>query len=658
MSTPLQDNPSEVTASSGMKVALIGPNEAHRKIVAKALAGSEARSVREFVDYPANLADLPNLLEQNYDVIMIDVDSDQSYALKLVETVAGLTSAAVMVYSKRNDPDLLMNCMRAGARDFLPLPEEPQAEAPATGPGPQLVQPESRPLPPSAPNSSVPSEPRQPLQPESRPVPRAAQSFGAPPTSMEPPDYAPTIDSGMPEPEPAPELEQEMDAFPVHASSAGGDQPHSLQQDIDEWDEAHLRAPEPAMVREPAPQFSISPEPRTFKAPEPVEESALPIESFLKAPEAPPRETIESTRIASVPQPAQASEAAQAPSSFDEWDSAFLRTPQTPGNKGVGTSPRATVTSIPRPQQIPDPRAPEPAPRQVSTADLFAASVEADTSLTLPDTSVLSAARPRIDRASIPLFQYEVPEEEKRPDHKWVLWVSLAAGLGIVACILVIVFANPFRHGNAAPAPQPQPVAAAQDQTPPAWQPVAATDRPSAKPSAAIPITSAETTVAAPAPTAQVSSRMMDAQLAAPSRISTSVKTSDEDAPPSGFTPATIDNGGSNVPGSVFGGPRKVEILPGVHAISSGVAEGMLVRKIDPVYPRFAKDSRISGTVVLKATITKTGSIEGLQVASGPQVLGEAAVNAVRYWRYRPYMLNGQPVDVQTTINVVFKLDN
>ena len=91
---------------------------------------------------------------------------------------------------------------------------------------------------------------------------------------------------------------------------------------------------------------------------------------------------------------------------------------------------------------------------------------------------------------------------------------------------------------------------------------------------------------------------------------------------------------------------------------SSGVAEGMLLRKIEPIYPKFAKDSRITGTVTLKATITKSGAIEGLQVISGPKILDEAALNAVKFWRYRPYMLNNEPVEVQTTINIVFNLSN
>jgi hypothetical protein len=98
MSPPIQDQEPQLNASGGMKVALIGPNEMHRKIVAKALAGSEARLVREFVDYPASMSDLPQILEQNYDVIMIDVDSDQSYALKLVASISAMTSGIVMVY--------------------------------------------------------------------------------------------------------------------------------------------------------------------------------------------------------------------------------------------------------------------------------------------------------------------------------------------------------------------------------------------------------------------------------------------------------------------------------------------------------------------------------------------------------------------------------
>jgi protein TonB len=75
-----------------------------------------------------------------------------------------------------------------------------------------------------------------------------------------------------------------------------------------------------------------------------------------------------------------------------------------------------------------------------------------------------------------------------------------------------------------------------------------------------------------------------------------------------------------------------------------------------PVYPPIALAARIEGTVRLAATISRTGSIENLRVASGPAMLHQAALNAVQSWRYRPYILDGQPVEVETTVDVIFTL--
>jgi len=82
----------------------------------------------------------------------------------------------------------------------------------------------------------------------------------------------------------------------------------------------------------------------------------------------------------------------------------------------------------------------------------------------------------------------------------------------------------------------------------------------------------------------------------------------------------------------------------------------MLLQKTVPLYPPIAKAARVSGTVVLQATISKTGTIENLRVISGPAMLQQAAMDAVKSWRYRPYLLNGDPVEVETTVNVVFTL--
>jgi periplasmic protein TonB len=91
--------------------------------------------------------------------------------------------------------------------------------------------------------------------------------------------------------------------------------------------------------------------------------------------------------------------------------------------------------------------------------------------------------------------------------------------------------------------------------------------------------------------------------------------------------------------------------------VSSVLMAGLLLKKITPDYPAIARASRVEGTVILQATISKSGNIVNLRVLSGPAMLRQAALNAVAQWQYRPYTLNGQPVEVETTVNVVFKLD-
>ena len=89
---------------------------------------------------------------------------------------------------------------------------------------------------------------------------------------------------------------------------------------------------------------------------------------------------------------------------------------------------------------------------------------------------------------------------------------------------------------------------------------------------------------------------------------------------------------------------------------SSGVMTGLKTGGVNPTYPPIARAARISGTVVLQATISKTGTIENLRVISGPPMLTQSALEAVKTWRYKPYQLNGEPVEVETTVNVVFNL--
>jgi len=105
-----------------LSVALIGPDAARRTEAARALLLCDGTDVREYPDYPGSLAEIPRLLDNHSDAIIIDLDSRPEYALELVETICSLSSTTVMVYSSKPDPDLLVRCMRAGAREFLTPP--------------------------------------------------------------------------------------------------------------------------------------------------------------------------------------------------------------------------------------------------------------------------------------------------------------------------------------------------------------------------------------------------------------------------------------------------------------------------------------------------------------------------------------------------------
>jgi protein TonB len=107
------------------------------------------------------------------------------------------------------------------------------------------------------------------------------------------------------------------------------------------------------------------------------------------------------------------------------------------------------------------------------------------------------------------------------------------------------------------------------------------------------------------------------------------------------------------------GGPAVVvrpEKKSGPLPVSGGVTEGMLLGPIQPVYPAIARAAGVQGAVVMEALISKAGRIESLRALSGPEMLRGAALTAVQAARYRPYLLSGQPTEVQTTITVVFKL--
>ena len=166
-----------------------------------------------------------------------------------------------------------------------------------------------------------------------------------------------------------------------------------------------------------------------------------------------------------------------------------------------------------------------------------------------------------------------------------------------------------------------------------------------------------------------VQTDLMDGQLRTPTKIPQKVAMiKEEEAPPPASSMGGVVGG---VPGGVPGGQMGGVIggiisstpiaVPKVATpqrvrVSSGVQQGNLVNKVTPIYPPIAKNARISGTVVLQAIISKTGVVENLHAISGHPMLIPAAVEAVKQWRYKPYYLNGEPVEVETTVSVIFSL--
>lgn len=165
-----------------------------------------------------------------------------------------------------------------------------------------------------------------------------------------------------------------------------------------------------------------------------------------------------------------------------------------------------------------------------------------------------------------------------------------------------------------------------------------------------------------------VVSNLRDGHVMLPGRIPRSiVAIDDQGATPSsgtGWGPGSTGTGNdpNGVLHSILSGTGVTAVPPKPAAIPHNVLrfsvmmQGYLVRRVEPIYPALAKAARIQGPVHLQATISKQGMIENLQVLSGHPMLAGAAVDAVRQWRYRPYLLNGEAVEVETEVTVNFVL--
>lgn len=123
-----------------------------------------------------------------------------------------------------------------------------------------------------------------------------------------------------------------------------------------------------------------------------------------------------------------------------------------------------------------------------------------------------------------------------------------------------------------------------------------------------------------------------------------------------GNLPAALGNGNGTGTAAVSVTPKASPAKP--FAISTGVEQGLLLAPIRPLYPAIARAAHVEGTVEVHAIISRTGHVESAEAVRGPEMLRGAALEAVRSARYRPFLLNGQPTEVETTFSIIFRLNS
>ena len=644
--------------AGNLSIAVIGPNEMHRKTMARALSSSTRRSVREFTDYPAKLNDVPRLLEEHFDVVMVDVDSDESYGLKIIETIAGTGGTVVMAYSRRSDRDLMAMCMRAGARDFLPLPTDAAIEtapAPVAEPAPQPQEEETYRF-----SGELEEEPFDELDAvddvSTFTYDYAAEEQAAKSVVPPAPAKEPTPTEAV---KPANDFDEWDSAHLRFMKSSTGPQAVSrhaapsepLPGSVEEWDQAHLKAAESIAAKGSPLTTPRSPTVADLFAKAERAEKHAEVASRLEAPYK--------------PEPAPKKKKKEAPS-LSVVPSIVPRRESEAEPERPPIPPEMRARSSKKFKEAPAPVVPEPmasaavplAPPPISHEQFLRSDAQrvdegdGDMFSRQPD-------RRRVVIPDEPLFQYSAPEEEKKKSGL-VPWIIFSMGLGVVVCLVIVFYAHPYGIGLPVVASGPAPVQATTPAEPSEKTAGTILDDSAVPPKPAASSRNSDATEADGNATSSnpVSSSMMDAQLSAQAKLSQDIKKpkpADDGDPAAGFTPTALDNG-ATTPGAVFGGSNSVKVVPASTAISAGVASGLLIHKTAPIYPKFAKDARISGTVVLGATIQASGALTGLHVISGPDALRGSALDAARNWRYRPYLLDNKPVEVQTTINVVFNL--
>lgn len=319
-------------------------------------------------------------------------------------------------------------------------------------------------------------------------------------------------------------------------------------------------------------------------------------------------------------------------------------------------------------------------PLPSSFTSKMAGTIKAAPPLASQDTIVPQTRFPEPVAVPVPTFSsYAQPAPHKPHDGNKMFWWVL--------CIVVLAPAGyfgwqklqPLRYLHRAPAISTEPISApsqptgsvtVQINTAPAAEPQAGT---APVPGTDAPISSGAPIVANGAPEGFPTKESIEVDQASdvpepaitvvakpePLRVkqNPAEPSHSEPTPPSVVLPESTSSN-SALAGIVSTNVAVPKPAPGALLISEGVTQGLLIKKIAPVYPAAAMKLRKQGSVELLATVSKSGAITKLQVLQGDSVLAHAAVDAVRQWKYRPFLLNAEPVEIETQITIKFKLPN
>jgi TonB family protein len=640
---------------------LFCPDDKTAKLVTQVL------SELDFSVEPSNepFTAVKRLMAQHFDAVVVDCDNEQnatllfksarnsasnqsSLAVAVVEGQAGVAKAfrigANLVLTKPINVDQAKGTLRV-ARGLLKKGDASKAAAPAAA-APTASAPAAPTFTPAAPVQ--PATPAQPAAPVARPQAPLQQAPVQKPAFTQAVPKAPVVPPAQPQ------------FAQAHASA---DVQESAVLDL---------SPDLAPSSKAAPVRPAQKEYAWQPVSKPTGPMASAFQHAVETQQAPGTE-----EIVDAPETAEFAEAAFA-------EPAAPPAPETPSYSAPVTTAGSAAAAAPAKQKVQVKAVVKPVARPIASAPRAAApAAKIEPKPAAPANKLVITAPPEEEAPeaapSAPAFSaYAEPAAQKS---------GSKTGLIALVALLVLGAAGYFGytklHKGSAPAPASQTTAVAPAAPAPgagtAAAPVAGTEM---KPSAGItpststpaPATHTEVGTTLAKPETEADKKTTKPASSAKAEVEESVETAQPEPmivksgtpKPKPVQPAQVDapdpmmastgSSNKNLAGIVTSGITVATPVQQSLRISQGILQGQIIKKVQPSYPANALRMHTQGTVSLGATITKEGNVVNVKQLSGDKSLGAAAMDAVKQWKYKPYMLDGHPVEIQTTISVDFKL--